>query len=140
MAQANIPELRLTLVDGFCGGGCYQTEEGDLTDGSPLLMMRAVRDARALLNLDRRIPRKINVHYEFIDILPDTTKHLRHWLDARRQENAIDLSDYEQAQVINKDFLQDLPNIINKVKQRKMGNTSFLFLTNIAIKIYLCRK
>lgn len=134
MAQANIPELRLSLIDGFCGGGCYQTEEGSLTDGSPLLMMRAVRDARALLNLDRRIPRNINVHYSFIDILPDTTKHLRHWLDARRQENAIDLTDYEQTQVINNDFLQELPNIIQKVQQRKMGEHAIFILDQYCYK------
>lgn len=134
MSQANIPELRLTLIDGFCGGGNYQTEEGNLTDGSPLLMMRAVREARALLNMDRRIPRKIDVHYSFIDILPDTTKHLRHWLDARRQENAIDQIDYEQAQILNNDFLQELPGIINKVKRRKMGEHAIFILDQYCYK------
>lgn len=40
MAPANIPELRLSIIDGFCGGGCYQTEEGGVVDGSPLLTVR----------------------------------------------------------------------------------------------------
>jgi three-Cys-motif partner protein len=134
MSQANIPELRLTLVDGFCGGGSYQTEEGSLTDGSPLLMMRAVREARALLNQDRRIPRKIDVHYSFIDISLDTTKHLRYWLDARRQENAIDLSDYEQAQIFKNDFIQELPSLIKKIKQRKMGEHAIFILDQYCYK------
>jgi len=134
MAQANIPELRLSLIDGFCGGGCYQTEEGDLADGSPLLMMRAVREARALLNLDRRTLRNINVHYSFIDILPDTTKYLRHWLDARLQENAIDQSDYGQVEIITNDFLQALPNIVYKIQQRKMGEHAIFVLDQYSYK------
>ena len=128
MAQANIPELRLSLIDGFCGGGCYETAEGGLTDGSPLLMMRAVREARALLNLDRRTLRNINVHYSFIDILPDTTKYLQYWLDAKHQENAIDLVDYDQTEVITNDFLRELPNIIHKIQQRKMGERAIFIL------------
>lgn len=140
MAQANIPELNLSLIDGFCGGGCYQTEDGDIADGSPLLMMRAVREARALLNLDRRILRSINVHYSFIDILPDTTKHLEHWLDAKRQENSIDLIDYDRTKVITNDFLRELPSIIETVKNERWVNTPFLFSISIATKIFRCQK
>ncbi|MDH2917757.1 MAG: three-Cys-motif partner protein TcmP [Sideroxydans sp.] len=134
MAQANIPELRLSIIDGFCGGGCYQTEKGDMTDGSPLLMMRAVREARALLNIERRTLRNINVHYSFIDILPDTTKYLRHWLDARHQENAIDSVDYNQTEVITSEFLQELPNIIHKIQQRKMGEHAIFVLDQYCYK------
>lgn len=134
MAQANIPELRLSLIDGFCGGGCYQTEDGGLTDGSPLLMMRAVREARMLLNQDRRIPRNINVEYSFVDILPDTTSHLRHWLDAKRQENAIDLIDYSKAEIITNSFSLELPNIIGKIQQRKMGEHAIFILDQYSYK------
>src|SRR5437016_5461354 len=45
-SNLKIPELRLTLVDGFAGGGVYrdwQTNEG--RDGSPLLMLNAMREA-----------------------------------------------------------------------------------------------
>ncbi len=121
MAQANIPELRLSLIDGFCGGGCYQTEEGDIADGSPLLMMRAVREARMFLNQDRRIPRNINVDFIFVDILQDTTNHLRHWLAARQQENAIDLLDNNRVKVITNKFFVELPRIIDAIKLRKKG-------------------
>src|SRR5579862_5056131 len=47
-SNPNIPEFRLTLVDGFAGGGLYrdwQTNEERL--GSPLLMLNAMRDATA---------------------------------------------------------------------------------------------
>lgn len=90
MAPAHIPELRLSIIDGCCGGGCYQTEEGGIADGSPVLMMRAVREARAQLNLDRRLPRNINVEYSFVDVLSDTTDYLRYWLNAKSSENTLD--------------------------------------------------
>jgi three-Cys-motif partner protein len=134
MAPAHIPELRLSIIDGFCGGGCYQSEDGGLTDGSPLLMMRAVREARALLNQERRIPRNINVEYSFVDILPDTAAHLRYWLDAKRDENAIDLVDYKQTEIINNDFLQSLPYLVQKVQRRKMGEHVLFMLDQYSYK------
>jgi len=134
MAQANIPELRLTLVDGFCGGGCYQAEEGGFSDGSPLLMMRAVREARMLLNDGRRIPRNINVEFSFVDILRDTTNYLRYWLDAKCQEDAIDLSDFNKVEIITNSFLLELPNIIRKIQCRKMGEHAIFVLDQYCYK------
>lgn len=134
MAPAYIPELRLSIIDGFCGGGCYQTEEGGIADGSPLLMMQAVREARMYLNQERRIPRNINVEYSFVDILPDTTKHLQHWLDAKRDANTIDLIDHRQTEVITNDFLQSLPYLVKKVQQRKMGEHALFVLDQYSYK------
>lgn len=128
MAQANIPELRLSLIDGFCGGGCYQTEDGGIADGSPLLMMRAVNEARIFLNQARHTPRNINVEYLFVDILKDTTDHLQYWLNARQQENAIDLLDYNRAKVVTGDFFTELPNIVHRIKQRKFGEHAIFVL------------
>lgn len=134
MAQATIPELRLSIIDGFSGGGCYLTESGELTDGSPLLMMRAVREARMTLNLDRRIPRNINVEYSFIDILPDTTDYLKYWLNAKLNQNQIDLIDYRQTKVIQRDFIQALPILIQNVQRRKMGERALFLLDQYSYK------
>lgn len=134
MAQANIPELRLSLIDGFCGGGCYQTEDGGLADGSPLLMMRAVREARAWLNQTRRIPRNVNVEYLFVDILQDTTNHLKYWLDAKLQENAIDLADFRKVEIITNSLFQVLPDIVRKIQQRKMGEHAIFVLDQYSYK------
>jgi three-Cys-motif partner protein len=134
MAPAHIPELHLSIIDGFCGGGCYQTEDGGIADGSPLLVMRAIREARMHLNQERRIPRNINVEYSFVDILPDTTKHLQYWLDAKRQENAIDPVDHSKTEVITKDFLQSLPYLVQKVQQRKMGEHALFVLDQYSYK------
>lgn len=128
MAQATIPTLQLTLVDGFSGGGSYLTEEGGVTDGSPLLMMRAVREARAFLNIDRNIPRHVNVDYTFIDVLPDTTAYLKHWLAARREEGAITQEDFLRAKVTTGSFLNELPRVTQEIKARKMGERAIFVL------------
>ncbi len=133
MARANIPELRLSIIDGFCGGGCYQSQ-GGLIDGSPLLMMRAVREARVYLNHGRRLPRNVNVEFSFVDISPDTTAHLRHWLDAKREENAIDPLDHAQTEIITSDFIQALPHLIQKVQKRKMGEHALFVLDQYSYK------
>ncbi len=134
MAPAHIPELRLSIIDGFSGGGCYQTEEGGLTDGSPILVMRAVREARIYLNQTRRIPRHINVDYHFVDILPDTTRYLRYWLDAKCSDNTIDLEDYQKTEIITNSFLKQLPSLIQKIKLRKMGEHALFILDQYCYK------
>jgi three-Cys-motif partner protein len=134
MAPAHIPELRLSIIDGFCGGGCYRTEDGGVADGSPILVMQAIREARAILNLERRIPRDINVEYTFVDILPDTTSHLRHWLDAKLDENIIDPIDHKKTEILTNDFIKALPYLIQKVKNRKMGEHALFVLDQYSYK------
>lgn len=129
MSQAHIPKLQLTLVDGFSGGGCYQAEDTkELVDGSPLLMMRAVREARAVLNLGRNKPREISVNYDFIDIQSETIDYLNYWLNGRFEERAIDLVDKQRTSVRCADFLTELPRIRSEIKQRKFGERAIFVL------------
>lgn len=134
MAPAHIPELKLSIIDGFCGGGCYQTEDGDLADGSPPLMMQAVREARIYLNRDRRIPRQINVDYFFVDILPNTTSYLKFWLKAKLDSKAIELEDFKRTEIITDSFLSQLPLLIQKIKLRKKGEHALFILDQYSYK------
>jgi len=134
MAPAHIPELRLSIIDGFSGGGCYQTEDGQLADGSPVLIMRAVREARALLNLNRRVPRDINVEYFFVDILQETTSYLRNILNAKLGENSIDQTDLQKTQIFTNNFLTLLPSFLQKIKLRKRGERALFVLDQYSYK------
>lgn len=61
-------ELRVTLVDGFAGGGVYQhadTKERVL--GSPFVFLNTVKEAEALINLERQKPIRMAVDYFFIE-------------------------------------------------------------------------
>lgn len=128
MSQVTIPNLQLSLVDGFCGGGCYLSEDGNIVDGSPLLMLRAVREARMLLNRDRRVPRGVHVDYSFIDILPDTTKYLQYLLNARREGRAVDEEDVPRIEVTTGSFLSLLPTLIKKIRERQAGERAIFLL------------
>jgi three-Cys-motif partner protein len=129
MAPARIPKLQLTLVDGFSGGGAYLAEDGSgETDGSPLLMMRAVREARALLNLGREKPRELAIDFKFIDVEADTLAYLRLRLEARADEGAVDRADLARVHVSKADFLDELPRLIAGIKQRQMGERAIFLL------------
>jgi three-Cys-motif partner protein len=129
MSQAHIPKLQLTLIDGFSGGGCYQVEDANaLVDGSPLLMMRAVREARAALNRGRNKPRELCVNYDFIDIEPETIDYLNYWLNGRADDKAIDMEDKQRTSVRCADFLAELPRIRNEIKQRRFGERAIFVL------------
>ncbi len=117
------------FIDGFCGGGSYECEDStEITDGSPLLMLRAVREARALLNFGRDKARELSVDYKFIDIEPETVAHLKYHINARAEESLIDASDLSRIQVCQADFLSQLPNVLAEVKQRKMGERAIFVL------------
>jgi three-Cys-motif partner protein len=58
-----IPQYNITLVDGFAGGGVYQSNK----PGSPLVMIDAVREANFEINKDRSKRIKIKPDYFFIE-------------------------------------------------------------------------
>lgn len=78
-------KIRLTIVDGFCGGGLYQNEAGQQVPGSPLVILEAIREAETLLNVrqDRRKLVEIDVELICIDDCPSAIDYLRHVLDER---------------------------------------------------------
>ncbi|WP_020481805.1 three-Cys-motif partner protein TcmP [Methylomonas sp. MK1] len=61
-------ELKLTLVDGFSGGGIYKhSATNQLVYGSPIIMLDAIKEAEFLINRDRRKKIVFKVDYFFID-------------------------------------------------------------------------
>jgi len=61
-------ELRVTLVDGFAGGGVYKhADTGERVLGSPLVFLNTVKAAEALINQERQKPIRMAVDYFFIE-------------------------------------------------------------------------
>jgi len=61
-------ELKVTLVDGFAGGGVYRhADTGARVLGSPFVFLNTVREAEALINLERQKPIRMTVDYFFIE-------------------------------------------------------------------------
>lgn len=71
-------EMRLTLVDGFAGGGLYvHSDTKETVKGSPFIFLEATREAEYLINKDRRKKVHLQVDYHFVE--PD--KHAHQHLD-----------------------------------------------------------
>ncbi|GAA0519069.1 three-Cys-motif partner protein TcmP [Pigmentiphaga daeguensis] len=87
--------FRITLVDGFCGGGLY-TVRGSQREilGSPLRMLGAVEEARILVNQGRTKPIDLDVQYVFVDKDPSAIAHLKKVLCERGYGAEIDKSIY----------------------------------------------
>lgn len=59
--------LRLSVVDGFAGGGEYVNPSGVLVPGSPLILMDAIRNAEKEVNAERRKPIAVDSRFFFVE-------------------------------------------------------------------------
>jgi three-Cys-motif partner protein len=130
MSQANIPKLTLSLVDGFAGGGEYLSETGSgYVDGTPLLMLRAVHEARARINVGRTItPREVDSEFFFVEKRRESAEYLRQHLDKRRAEGVMADMDFRRADVRNASFLDELHNIVSRIQARRGGCRAIFLL------------
>ena len=65
-------ELRLTIVDGFAGGGLYLHESSsELMLGSPFICLQAAEEAEARINANRVKKVAFNVDFVFVEQNPN---------------------------------------------------------------------
>jgi three-Cys-motif partner protein len=76
--------LRLTVVDGFAGGGLYRGESGGEHLGSPLLVIRAMEEAAAEEATRRRDGLDVRIRYVFVEKDAAAAAFLSRTLDERR--------------------------------------------------------
>ena len=117
------PELRLTIVDGFCGGGAYGFGDG-VKPGSPLILLRAVQAAEVELAAARRHGFKVHCDFYFVDRKADHTRHLLEEL--RRSEFAGRVG--RDVHVIEGDFERVAPDILSSIQGRGRSHRSLFFL------------
>lgn len=122
-------ELRLHLVDGFCGGGLYRYS-GESVRGSPLILLDTVRESEAACQARRRKAFSISAHYYFMDKDQQALAHLKHVL----QE-----SDYHGEQVDNVDlipgaFEEKVGQVIHTIRQRSRSARALFLLDQFGYK------
>lgn len=118
--------LRITLVDGFCGGGLY-TLKGQAKEilGSPLRMLNAVEEARALINAKRTKPIELDVQYVFIDKDRRALSHLKMVLQNRGFGHMIG----NAIHVIHEDFVSASPAVFKLIQAHTpRARTAIYFL------------
>ncbi|WP_369326205.1 three-Cys-motif partner protein TcmP [Alcaligenes nematophilus] len=105
--------LRLTLVDGFCGGGLYTIRStGKEVLGSPLRMLDCVRIAQEEINRDRLKAVELEIQYIFVDEDSQAIAHLHKVLEERGYGGEIGKSIH----IMCSDFVKASPSVMQLIR------------------------
>jgi three-Cys-motif partner protein len=125
VSSPNQDVLRLTLVDGFAGGGQYvDSDTGEFVKGSPLICLDATREAEFLINKDRRKPVKLDVSYFFIETDRHAYLHLEKVLRDKGYEAELNKSIYLR----NAKFQDESDGVIQFIKKKSPRNGRSIFV------------
>jgi len=125
VSSPNQDELRLTLVDGFAGGGLYyHNDTNELIKGSPFVCLNATKEAEFLLNQNRRKPLKLDVSYFFIEANRDACLHLDKTLREDGYANHIG----NNIQLRHAKFQDEVDSIIQSIKSKSPRNGRSIFI------------
>jgi three-Cys-motif partner protein len=128
MANAKMPRLKLTLVDGFAGGGLY-TDGNGIAPGSPLIMLQTAREAEAYLNTSRtQTPREVDARYHFVELNPSSFDYLTHILKAEDYGSRIG----KNIRLYNNNFESVCADIIAAAAEHKGGQRAIFLLDQYA--------
>lgn len=95
--------FRITLIDGFCGGGLYQIEDtGELVAGSPLRILRAVEEASFTINQGRPKQILFDVQFIFIDKDRKALNHLQEQAASAKARSQSTKAELEQTNSFQK--------------------------------------
>ncbi len=118
-----IDTLRISIVDGFCGGGTYQ-HGSDVVFGSPLVLLRAVQSAQIKLNVGRQKPIDIRARFYFSDSKRDHVEMLK---DTLRDSEFSDLLG-KSVFIQTGEFKAVLPSIIDQIRSSQRAGRSLFIL------------
>jgi len=147
MSNVIIPKLKLTIVDGFAGGGQYRDANNSFVPGSPIVILQAIKAARSIINRELDKPREVEVDYYFNDINKDNIDYLRTIIKEYSLAGEIDMVDIPRISYSIEDFKIFAPKIINHFKSHYQ-NRRFIFILDqynynnvsfsIVKEIFLC--
>jgi three-Cys-motif partner protein len=124
VSSPNQDVLRLTLVDGFAGGGQYiHSDTGVLVDGSPFIFLNATREADLLINANRRKPIRLEVDYFFVESGIQAYRHLQKVLSEQGHSQQVGKSIH----LLNSKFTDAAADITTFIKQKSPINGRSIF-------------
>ncbi len=115
--------FRITLVDGFAGGGIYESGK----QGSPFILLQAVEAAEAKLNAGGRQKRiHIDCHYHFIDEKKEACECLRFQFEQSQYKHRLGKDIF----LHKGKFEECCPSIVDRLQKRhpKAGARVIFFL------------
>ncbi len=120
--------LRVTIVDGFAGGGLYVRKgTTDVVSGSPLICLEAVREAKFLIEREqqRRKPIELDVDFFFVDADPSAVAYLTNVL---RERDYRPNEDGSGVRVLHGQFTDHSEQIVKAIsrKSARAGKSIFI--------------
>jgi three-Cys-motif partner protein len=113
----------ITFVDGFAGGATYANNEF----GSPIMLLRAVREAEAAINLDRsRKPIRIDAKFYFVEKDRRAFACLEHTVRASEFADQVG----KGIELLSGDFVGFADKIVSDIRRRhpRGGGRAIFFL------------
>lgn len=125
VSSPNQDVLRLSLVDGFAGGGLYtHSDTRELVKGSPFICLNATKEADFLINKNRQKQVKLDVSYFFVEA--DRHAHLHLDKVLRNEGYASQLGN--SIHLRHAKFQDEADGIIEFIKKKSPRNGRSIFI------------
>ncbi len=111
-------KFNLTIVDGCAGGGKFQYGK-EVVDGSPFVILNVIQEAKAAIQTKRRQSGHADIDINIDVILVEKDKKTAKFL--QEQVRNQDQGFAEEPQIMQGDFNEKLPQIINFIKEKSKG-------------------
>lgn len=118
-------EFKLTLVDGFAGGGRYFHEDTRVpVRGSPLILLDVAKEAEFQVNRERTHPVRFDLSYFFIEARKEAYQHLLKVLDEEGHSGRLE----DDIFVRHANFLDQARPIIQFIAKKSPRNGRSIFV------------
>ena len=124
-ANPRLDRFRLTLVDGFAGGGSYRdSQTKEFRPGSPLVMLNAMAAAETKAQQHRSKSFRLDVDYFFVEQNKSNVEYLKVVI----QESPFRALLADKINILQSDFLETVPDILSFVKKRQRAGRAIFLL------------
>jgi three-Cys-motif partner protein len=127
VARPEQDRIRLTIVDGFCGGGLYMDAANKEVPGSPLVILEAIKEAkvRVMHEFQRLKDIRFDVQLLCVDTNKSALDHLRWLLRERGYAPLLEQGDIE---LVEGAFADRAPTLIQRASARSPKSGRALFI------------
>lgn len=124
MANYAMEKLSMTIVDGFAGGGKYIDALNKIIDGSPFLILQAIKEAEAKINVGSNKNRRVEAEYHFIEKAEPHIDFLRYELQRSTFSGCL----HDNVHLYNSGFAEEAAGILARIKKRNPRRQRAIFI------------
>ena len=117
-------KFRMSVVEGFAGGGAYLGHDGAEVSGSPMILLDEAAAAEAAIRLERTKPFELSIDFTFVDASKPHCEALTQRI--ARSQHGHKLG--RNVRVLNNNFAEAYENIEAELMSRRGKRRSLFFL------------